>query len=204
MLKWGIDNSSWKSAIQELGKLLDQQTQKAKQATDQAKKALDDQKQRVKDLAESHKGLTRENQLLAAQSLQLINQQHKNAQAEIQAKLAGEKLVTAEWQRQAAALRLQQQQQRASGAGGRGGRGNGAGGENSSPFGRFFFEGLSGAGGSKLAGTITAANLATEAFNRALGLVEESLHKVFEEGDKLANIRNLNYLRERAKFRQIT
>lgn len=99
--------------------------------------------------------------------------------------LAALKRVTSELEKQ---QRLQAT--RGIGGGGRfGGGQGGAGGPNQPPGG--FLGGMLGAVGSKLAGTITAANLATQALDKALQLAAESFHKMVLEGDKLVNVQNL-------------
>jgi hypothetical protein len=60
LLKWGIDNSNWKSAINDLAKLLDQQSAKSAKTQADSLKALEAQKAKVTDLISARKSETAE------------------------------------------------------------------------------------------------------------------------------------------------
>src|SRR6266566_3885817 len=134
LLRFGIDTNSWKSAILELGKLLEQQQKSAALAQENAKKALAEQKAAIQELvagrkreveeiqkqaalqklagateaakAAAHKALAAEGQIQLAQQ-KLQQELQKTIQAEVQARLQGERLATAEIQKQTAELRRQ-------------------------------------------------------------------------------------------------
>ncbi len=116
LLKWGIDNSNWKSAITDLGKLLDQQTAKSQKAQTSALKSLQAQKDKISDLVSARKSETAEIQRQIT-ALKTKASQANTAKAQAAASLAQQKtasqaiLNSAKQQTAAAAAQVAQQRQ---------------------------------------------------------------------------------------------
>ena len=194
LLKWNIDTSDWKKAIRELSDLMDRANDENARAQKEAKERLDDHKDAVKETVAAQKEETNEirNQAAAlkqktaaaqaakAETLAQIAQQ-KLLQQEINTRLMNEKLLTAELNKQSAALRTQMTQQRAAG-GGPGGGGRGGAGRGG------FLEGLTGGFGSKFAGTMTFAVTAGELLKDTLEHIAGSLKRLIEESDRFSNV----------------
>lgn len=178
LVKWGIDASDWKSAFTELLQL------QAQAAADQ-KKADNDKKTALADALAQQKLSTGEAKAATAELVRqqaeakVLQQQQAAVKAETSAKLEQERLVTAEINKQTAALKLQMAQQKASqsqpGGGGQGGAGGGGG----------FGGALLGGFASKFSGSIAAGVIAgggmlliIQAIGKALGDVIVNLYEV--------------------------
>jgi hypothetical protein len=105
LLKFGIDNSNWKRAIQELAQLLDAANSKAAKQQAQAQKNLEQQKAKLREIQEQHKASAAELEKQVAQQ-ELLVAKSKAAKAEAEAKLAQEKLATGEIGKQVAQQKI--------------------------------------------------------------------------------------------------
>ena len=206
LLKFGIDASNWKSAILELGKILEQQQKSAASAQANAKKSLAEQRAVIQEIvlgrkaelealqksaalsraaaaAEGAKAATAKAAAagLAEQAAQqrLLTESQRTAAAAVAAKISQERLVTAEIARQTAQLRQQAVVQRASGGGG-GGRGGAGGGA---------IGGFVGGFASRLAGTIGFAVLSAEGLGRVMEMLTIKVKNFIEGSGPLQQVR---------------
>lgn len=111
LLKFGIDNSNWKSAIQQLGNMLAEQQQKTAKAQTDLQKQIDTQKAAVKAVVETKKQETAELQKqVTLQRLAVATSAADKAAAA--AKLAQDRLASAELQKQVLQQKILQEAQK--------------------------------------------------------------------------------------------
>lgn len=101
LLKWGIDNSNWKSAIKELSSMLDASNKQADKAAEKAAAALDKQKAKLKEYIADRKSETAEIEK-QIDKLKLKATAANAEKATAQSKLAVERQLTAEVTKQVA------------------------------------------------------------------------------------------------------